>query len=429
MGGAARWWLHGSLEALSKGLAARGGKLILRRGASDKVIPDFIQESGARSISWNRCYEPAAVTRDTVVKTGLKAGGIEAESFNGALLFEPWELRTQSGSFFKVFTPFCRTGLKMPSPRTPIPAPGNLNGHKGSLASDTLESWGLRPTKPDWAGGLREAWTPGEEAALTRLTTFHEETISEYVEDRDTPGEAGTSRLSPYLAFGEISPHQVWHYAARQEPARGVTGFMRQIMWREFCAHLLYHAPKMPRTPLREEFASFPWRRDPSALAAWKHGQTGYPIVDAGMRELWHTGWMHNRVRMVTASFLVKHLLISWRSGEKWFWDTLVDADLANNAANWQWVAGCGTDAAPYFRIFNPVLQGEKFDAGGAYVRRWVPELKNLADAWLHKPWEAPHAELQAAGIVMGETYPLPIVDHKTARTRALFAFAQMRSG
>ena len=428
-GGASRWWLHESLKALQADLTALGTPLILRRGRADKVLAEVVAETKAAGVVWNRVYEPAAVARDKSIKSDLKKADVSAESFNGALLFEPWDLKTQSGTPFKVFTPFCRTALKMPSPREPLPAPKSLRRFESKIASDALASWNLQPSKPDWAKGLREHWTPGETAAAARLDEFRDDAVAAYIKDRDLPGETGTSRLSPYLAFGEISPHQVWHRAARWEPGGGVTGFLRQILWREFSAHLLYHFPQIPDQPLRDDFAEFPWRHDGEGLRLWQRGLTGYPIVDAGMRELWHTGWMHNRVRMVAASFLVKHLLLSWREGEDWFWDTLVDADLANNAANWQWVAGCGTDAAPSFRVFNPVLQGEKFDSDGAYVRRWVPELGALPDLWLHKPWEAPEAELQAAGVVLGKTYPLPVVDHKAARTRALVAFAQMRSG
>ncbi len=428
LGGASRWWLHESLRALGADVAKLGAPLILRRGAAAAVLDAVIRETQASGVYWNRCYDPHAMARDKAVKSKLQKAGVAAESFNGTLLFEPWEMKTKTGTPFKVFTPFCRTALKAPPPRPPLPAPKILRAPKSLPASEPLASWALQPVKPDWATDLRATWTPGETAALTSLDTFRDNAVSDYIANRDVPGITGTSRLSPYLAFGEISAHQVWHRAARWEQGGGVTGFMRQIIWREFSAHLLYNFPHLPDRPLRENFAAFPWRRDTDTLEAWRRGLTGYPIVDAGMRELWHTGWMHNRVRMVAASFLVKHLLLPWRAGEDWFWDTLVDADLANNAANWQWVAGCGTDAAPYFRVFNPVLQGEKFDSDGAYVRCWVPELAALPNSFLHKPWELPEAQLQAAGIVLGKTYPVPIVDHKTARTRALIAFSQMRA-
>ena len=426
-GGASRWWLHHALKSLQADLAKRGLTLVLRRGSPAKVLPAVLRACAAAGVVWNRSYEPAVIGRDTAIKADVQKLGLRAESFNGALLFEPWEMKTQAGQPFKVFTPFCRNALRM-QPRAPLAAPKKLKGFAGPVASDALDSWKLLPTRPDWAQGLRDNWKPGESTAAALLDEFRDNTAEGYLASRDIPGEAGTSRLSPHLAFGEISPHQIWHCARSWEPSAGVTGFMRQIIWREFCTHLLYHFPQLPEEPLRHEFAAFPWRRDPGAIAAWQQGRTGYPIVDAGMRELWSTGWMHNRVRMVAASFLVKHLLLPWRIGEDWFWDTLVDADLASNAANWQWVAGCGTDAAPYFRVFNPVLQGEKFDPDGAYVRRWVPEIAGLPDSLLHKPWEASEAQLQAAGIVAGETYPVPIVDHKTARSRALLAFAELRN-
>jgi len=428
-GGATLWWLDGSLKALSAALAAIGAPLSLRRGPAEKILRDVVRETGATAVYWNRHYAPGTITRDKAIKAGLQKIGVAAESFNGALLFEPWELKTQAGNPFKVFTPFWRTAMNAPAPRKPFPAPKKLVGFAGAITSEKREAWKLLPTKPDWADGMRENWTPGETSARKLLHTFHDENVTGYIKRRDLPGETGTSRLSPHLAFGEISPHQIWHAASRWEPGAGQAGFMRQIIWREFCTHLLYHFPQIPEAPLRREFTAFPWAKDKKALRAWQQGRTGYPIVDAGMRELWHTGWMHNRVRMVVASFLVKHLLLPWRAGEDWFWDTLVDADLANNAANWQWVAGCGTDAAPYFRVFNPVLQGEKFDADGVYVRRWVPEISALDDAWIHKPWDAPDSALKTAGIVLGKTYPAPIVDHKSARDRALAAFKQIRTG
>ncbi len=426
LGGASRWWLHESLKVLSEQLSRLGAPLILRHGASGEILRALAEETGSESIVWNRCYEPATIARDKTIKADMQEAGIAAESFNATLLHEPWDLKTQTGNPFKVFTPFSRAAMQRP-PRAPYPAPQKLTGMTG-LKSDTLASWKLQPTSPDWAGGFREMWTPGETGALACWDEFREN-VSSYKVLRDIPGETGTSRLSPYLAFGDVSPHQLWHLAQQLEPGTGADSFKRQIIWREFCAQLLYHFPNIPEEPLRAEFSAFPWRSDSKALKGWQRGQTGYPIVDAGMRELWHTGWMHNRVRMVVASFLVKHLLLPWRAGEDWFWDTLVDADLANNAANWQWVAGCGADAAPYFRIFNPVLQGEKFDADGVYVRRWVPEIAGLPDSVLHKPWEATDGQLKAAGIVMGETYPLPIVDHKAARARALDAFASLRGG
>ncbi|MBX7199887.1 MAG: DNA photolyase family protein, partial [Rhodospirillaceae bacterium] len=395
-------------------------------GRAAAVLDQVVAETGAGAVYWNRCYEPAAIRRDSAIKKELAARGVVAESFNGALLFEPWELKTQSGGPFKVYTPFSTAAFKQ-TVRAPRAAPRKLTGAP-AVAGDVLVSWSLRPTKPDWAGGLREGWTPGEAAAQKRWAAFFAEAIGGYAKARDIPGVPGTSRLSPHLHFGEISVHQLWAECGRLEPTAGVVTFQRELLWREFTHHLLFHFPSMPEQPLRPAFADFPWRADRKLLVAWQRGRTGYPIVDAGMRELWHTGWMHNRVRMIVASFLVKHLLQPWQAGAAWFWDTLVDADLANNSASWQWVAGCGMDAAPYFRVFNPVLQGAKFDADGAYVRRWVPEIAGLPDDHIHAPWEAPAVVLAAACVKLGGTYPAPVVDHKGARDRALAAFKALRS-
>ena len=422
-GGATQWWLEGSLRALAQDLAKRGAPLVLRKGKAAEVLDAVIAETGATAVHWNRCYEPAAIARDTAIKADLRARGIAVETFAASVLFEPWTLQTKTGGPYRVFTPFYNATRAI-TPRAPLPAPRKLTGVK--ITGDDLVSWRLRPTAPDWAGGLRETWTPGEAAARKQLTHFLDAIAAAYHRTRDVPGVLGTSRLSPYLHFGEISPHQIWAAAGAREPHSGIVSFQREVVWREFSTHLLYHFPHMPTKPLRPAFAHFPWRRDKRALRAWQRGMTGYPIVDAGMRELWHTGWMHNRVRMIVASFLVKHLLLPWQDGEAWFWDTLVDADLANNAASWQWVAGCGMDAAPYFRIFNPMLQGAKFDAEGAYVRRWVPEIGGLSNEYLHAPWEAPALELAAAGVVLGKTYPQPIVDHAAARARALAALKEI---
>jgi deoxyribodipyrimidine photo-lyase len=299
-------------------------------------------------------------------------------------------------------------------------------------AGDSADEWNLLPTAPDWAGGLRQAWRPGEGPGRERLEAFVDDDLRAYGRDRDRPEPGATSRLSPYLHFGEVSPRQVWHAVrhrieADTVSAHGGEAFLRELGWREFCAQVLVDHPHVADEPLQSRFARFPWADDRETLKAWQRGRTGYPIVDAGMCQLWHSGWMHNRVRMVAASFLVKHLLLPWQWGEAWFWDTLVDADIASNAGGWQWVAGCGTDAAPYFRIFNPVLQGEKFDPDGAYVRRWVPELEGLPDRWIHRPWQAPPLELSAAGVRLGATYPAPIVDHALARARALAALETLK--
>jgi len=411
MGGASRWWLHHSLMALDKMLK---GHLVLRRGRADTVLPAIIKETRADAVVWNRCYEPFAVARDTVLRTSLQAEGVAVASFNGALLFEPWEIATGAGKPYRVFTPFWNTLKAKTAPGLPQHAPKNIEFHD-NVKSDTLESWRLLPTRPDWSKDFD--WSPGEDGARSALDEFLD-IISGYRHGRDVPGRTGTSRLSPHLHWGEISPRQVWQVVRAQAHNDGAETFLKELGWREFCHQLLFHNPALPAEPLDKRFASFPWRQDGAASRAWKRGQTGVPIVDAGMRQLWQTGWMHNRVRMIVASFLIKHLLVDWREGERWFWDTLVDADLANNAANWQWVAGCGADAAPFFRIFNPVLQGEKFDPGGAYVRRFVPELAEVADKFIHRPWDIPK---NLGGPPAG--YPAPIVDLALGRDRALAAF------
>jgi deoxyribodipyrimidine photo-lyase len=435
-GGASRWWLHGSLSALDRDLRALGAPgLILRRGPAEAVIADLVAATKATAVVWNRRYEPWAVARDSRIKARLRYGGVEVRSFNAALLCEPTALANQQGKPYQVFTPFWKGLRATVSVPQAIAAPTRLRTPADAPPSDALDSWALRPTRPDWAGGLDAAWTPGEAGAHARLRAFLDEALLAYRERRNLPGESGTSRLSPHLHFGEIGPWQVWRAAIAAAEAQtgdssapGVETFLSEVGWREFSAHLLFHFPTLPEAPLRPEFARFPWRSDRKALAAWKRGATGYPIVDAGMRELWATGWMHNRVRMVVASFLIKHLLLDWREGEAWFWDTLVDADLASNAASWQWVAGSGADAAPYFRIFNPITQGDRFDPDGAYVRRWVPELAALPDGLLHAPWTATALELASAGVRLGRDYPLPIVDHPAARARALEALATIKT-
>jgi deoxyribodipyrimidine photo-lyase len=415
LGGASRWWLHHSLQVLKADLAEIGGTLILRRGCGGEVVAALADEIGAGAVFWNRCYEPYAVARDANLKTRLAARGIAAESFNAALLFEPWVPKTGAGTPFRVFTPFWRALQALPEPARPALAPKAVRGFDHRIDSDRLSDWGLLPTSPDWAAGLRAEWQPGEAGAQARLDAFLDK-MADYATARDRPDVEGTSRLSPHLHFGEISPRQIWHAMRAREPGAGK--FLSEIAWREFAHHLLFHNPGLPDTPLDPRFARFAWRGSDAQFAAWTQGRTGYPIVDAGMRQLWATGWMHNRVRMIAASFLIKHLGIDWRRGEAWFWDTLVDADLANNAASWQWVAGCGADAAPFFRIFNPVLQGEKFDPDGTYVRRWLPELAKLPDKHIHKPWTAP-AALRA----LAKDYPEPIVDLAEGRARALAAF------
>lgn len=423
LGGAARWWLHRSLANLAEDLETIGVPLVLRRGRADQVLRDLAGETGAGAVCWNRRYRPAEVAVDKAVTSDLRAAGCEVVSFQANLLFEPWAVLTGAGQPFRVFTPFWRAARAKGVARAPLPAPVRLGQAAPAPASDNLPDWSLLPANPDWAGGITETWEPGEVAAQARLEEFLDGALPRYARDRDRPGIGGTSRLSPYLRFGEISPFQVWHAAFALDDASGVDKFLSELGWREFSWHLLHQFGDLESRAFSPKLDAFPWRDDEDAFRAWARGRTGYPIVDAGMRQLWRTGWMHNRVRMVAASFLVKHLMIDWRAGEAWFWDTLVDADPASNPASWQWVAGCGADAAPYFRVFNPVLQGEKFDPTGKYVREWVPELSRLPDRWIHRPWEAPQEDLSCAGIRLGDTYPTPIVDHRVARSRALAAF------
>jgi len=427
-GGASRWWLHGSLAALAKHLKSKDGRLILRKGVGDAVVQKVVEETGADAVVWNRCYEPFVIARDKALKKSLTDDGIDVESFNGSLLFEPWDVKTKSGGSYHVFTPFWRAVRELPAPEKPHPVPHQITFYDRPLASDDLAAWNLLPhsPEPDWAGGLREMWVPGEDSARDALRGFTD-LLRYYPDGRDRPDRDYTSRLSPHLHWGEISPRQIW-YAISAHEGHGAEKFLSEIGWREFSYHLLFHNPHLPEKPLREEFSGMHWRRDEKAFQAWTKGKTGIPIVDAGMRQLWQTGWMHNRVRMIVASLLVKHLLIHWRHGEEWFWDTLVDADLASNSENWQWVAGCGADAAPFFRIFNPVLQGEKFDPEGDYVRRYVPELAKMPNSHIHKPWQASDTVLKKADVRLGENYPKPIVDLDEGRKRALAAFKELRS-
>jgi deoxyribodipyrimidine photo-lyase len=435
-GGASRWWLAESLAALEKELRRKAVPLILRRGPAARVLGEVVAETRAKSVHWNRNYEPYAIRRDKAIKAELAKRGIEATSHNAALLFEPWTVKTQAGEPFKVFTPFWRALQGLPEPPRPLPAPRKLEKAYRQPRSDRLADWALKPVKPDWAAGFGNFWQPGEAGARQRLEEFLAGHLALYHEMRDRPDLSATARLSPHLHWGEIGPRQIWHAVKAQAiasgdlvPPRAAESFLRELAWREFSHYLLFHWPRLPSEPWKPEFGRFLWRNDKAGFAAWQRGRTGYPIVDAGLRELWATGWMHNRVRMITASFLVKHLLIAWQEGEAWFWDTLVDADLAQNAASWQWVAGSGADASPFFRIFNPVLQGEKFDPQGAYVRRWLPELAQVPIEFLHKPWTAPPTLLAAAGVVLGRDYPEPVVDHALARERALAAFETLRQG
>lgn len=428
LGGAARWWLHGSLAVLNGELSRRGGGLCLRKGKTPEVLATLLAEAEVGAIYATRGNEPWERDLDDDVAKLCKARGVGFQTFGGRLMFEP-EAMLSAGKPYRVFTPFWRACLRAPPPSAPLPIPPAMQF--AAARSETLGDWNLRPAQPDWAQGLRATWIPGEAAALARLKTFVAEGLASYADMRDRLDLNATSRLSPHLSFGELSPNQVWHAAsaagARGKAERASEAFLRELLWREFAAHQLFHFPRLAAEPLKAQFERFPWRDDPAGLAAWKQGQTGYPIVDAAMRELWQTGFMPNRARMIVASFLTKHLLLPWQTGAEWFLDTLVDADLASNAANWQWVAGSGIDAAPYFRIFNPVLQAQKFDPDGEYVRRFLPELADLPAPHMHAPWQAPAAILAAAGVNLGATYPAPIVEHGVARARALGAFATVR--
>ena len=426
-GGASRWWLHHSLARLHAALKG----LVLLRGDPSVVLPELAQRVSAQAVVWNRRYEPRSRADEQALGQALSRIGIAHESFRGNLLWEPGQIRTQDGEAFKVFTPFWRAALKVPVAEC-LAAP-KLRLHELRGLGESLGSWGLLPRSPDWAVHFGRHWHPGERGAWKRLQEFLAEKLLGYEELRNRPDLPGASRLSPHLHFGEISPRQIWAQLRavmeRDPDFRNDGGkFLAEIGWREFSYQLLVQFPQLPRNNWRPEFDRYPWVVNTAQLRAWQRGRTGYPLVDAGMRELWHTGYMHNRVRMVAASFLVKHLRIHWRKGQAWFWDTLVDADLANNAASWQWVAGSGADAAPYFRIFNPVEQGRRFDPDGTYVRRWCPELSTLPDAYLHAPFSAPPRVLRAAGVALGRTYPEPIVEHRAARAAALDGYQSMRN-
>ena len=427
-GGASRWWLHHSLVRLDAALKAHGAGLVIRSGKPEALLPGLVRAAGAEGVYFSRRYEPQARAQESALEHAL-AGHCELQGFDDAVIRHPERVMTGSGTPYKVFTPFWKAAAGLGEPDRPAPVPAAFETTTAGLEPGGVDDLRLLPTAPDWAGGLRETWTPGEDGAFLRLEAACE-IAADYHQNRDRPDLEGTSRLSPHLHFGELSPRQVWHDIRSATSAGGQEGadaLLRQLYWRDFSRYLLYHFPRLPDEPLRREFRKFPWTHDPEGLRAWQRGRTGYPIVDAGMRQLWATGWMHNRVRMIVASFLVKDLLVPWQAGADWFLDTLVDADLANNSASWQWVAGCGTDAAPYFRIFNPVLQGKKFDPMGDYVRRWVPELQRLPARHIHEPWKAGLDEQKAANVIIGEDYPAPIVNHGDARDLALEAYRAIR--
>ncbi len=434
-GGAAKWRLARSLARFERGLAERGGRLDVVEGEADRVISDLAAAADARRVVWNRRYEGASVALDAGVKASLKARGVEAVSHNGRLMREPAELAKADGTPSGAFSAFWRRHRGLGPLPAPLPAPARLETAPwptGAPARTTIAALRLTPTAPDWSGELALGETPGEDGAMAALRRFVNDALPAYAYERDYLAADATSRLSAHLRFGELSARKaaraVEAAAAADGPlARGAEKFLSELGWREFSYALLTAHPDLATRPLKGDFERFPFRDDKTAFRAWARGETGYPVVDAGMRQLWRTGYMHNRVRLIAASFLVKHLLIDWRRGEEWFWDTLCDADPANNPASWQWVTGAGADAAPYFRIFNPVLQGEKFDPDGTYVRRWVPELARLEARYIHAPWRAPAEALAGAGVVLAKTYPKPIVDHDAARARALAAFAEAR--
>lgn len=412
-GAASRWWLHHALQDLSRELESKNSRLILRRGNDpEALLTQLIKETGATQIYWNRRYEPAGIAIDTRLKKHLPA-----KSFRGDMLWEPNRVQTQSGDPYKVFTPYYKALQKLGEPDAPLARPHEWRQPGTFPASESIDDWGLRPEIP-WDKAFPEHWDPSAGGARKQLQLFLDEAVDAYKAERDYPGKPGTSRLSPFLHFGQISSRRIWHETGA-DSGKGREAYTRQLVWRDFAKQLLYHFPHTADQPLQEKYADFPWHQNPEALRKWQRGQTGYPIIDAGMRELWTTGWMHNRVRMIVASFLVKDLLISWQQGAEWFWDTLVDADLANNTLGWQWAGGCGADAAPYFRVFNPVLQSKKFDSSGRYLRRWLPEIRELSDEEIHAPWESANPP---------RTYPAPMVDHHAARDRALEALASIKS-
>ncbi len=435
-GGAANWWLHHSLKAFSASLAKHKASLVIRYGDSLETLLKLCEETGATSVYWNRLYEPALIARDKVVKKSLSESGIEPHSFNGALLREPWTVSKDDGTMYRVYTPFSRKYFQLPEPELPLEAPAKISsGHKG-IDSEPLEELGLLPSIP-WDKQFDGLWQPGESGAAIQLDLFLEHGVFAYGVERDWPATDGVSKLSPHLHFGEISPRQIWHAVRFHGDHATENGFpdatdktlpyLKQLIWRDFAHHILYHVPETSDHPFNPKFKNFEWDRNDAVLHAWQRGQTGIPLVDAGMRQLWQTGWMHNRIRMLVASVLTKNGLVHWHEGATWFWDTLIDASLANNSMGWQWTAGCGVDAAPYYRIFSPARQGERFDKDGAYVRRWVPELAGVPSKHIHQPWLASEEVLSKAGVILGQNYPKPVVDLSATRKVALERYKRLR--
>lgn len=429
-GAASRWWLHHSLLSLDGQLRALGSRLVIRQGTTHAVLQAMVQQANVEAVYWSRQYAPAQRDRDSCIKEALRAKGVRVESFNGSLLFEPWAIH-RDGKPYRVFTPFWRACQKRGIDHSVMLAPTALPCVPESILDEPLSALGLLPEHP-WGDGFGSKWSPGEQGAWARLQRFLDDGLASYTADRDQLGADGTSRLSPHLHFGEISPRQIVRTVMQRLDGHihaDAAHFFSELGWREFAHHLLFHFPHTVDHPMDPRWNVFPWPAvDQRLWQAWIKGQTGIPLVDAGMRELWHTGWMHNRARMNAASLLVKNMLIPWQRGERWFWDTLLDADLANNVQGWQWVTGCGADAAPYFRIFNPVLQGERFDPSGEYVRRWIPELAEVPDCWIYRPWEAPPEVLCDAKVTLGLNYPHPVVDLGATRKRALASFAEIKS-
>ena len=428
IGSAGKWWLHQSLESLDE---AHDGNLKLFSGKANEILKHLTESINIDGVYWNRCYEPWRMDRDRKIKLELQEMGIDAKSFNASLLFEPPKIKKSDGTPYKVFTPFYRKGClgEESLPRKPEKSTEIIYSDEDLTLDCKLDDLRLLP-KIKWYSTFEDEWAPGEKGASDRLDKFIENGICNYKVGRNRPDQEFVSRLSPHIHFGEISPHQIWHQINKinktETNGKSIDHFLSELGWREFSHNLLFYWKELPEKNLQEKFDRFTWSSDEIKLEAWQKGETGYPIVDAGMRELWKTGYMHNRTRMITASFLVKNLMIHWHHGERWFWDTLLDADLANNSASWQWVAGCGADAAPYFRIFNPIIQGEKFDPNGEYVKKYVPELRKIPNKFIHKPWEAPPETLSGSGVKVGENYPHPIVDLKQSRDHALSEFKKL---
>ena len=428
-GAASKWWLHHSLIKLNKSLK---NKLCFFVGNPIDILDEIHKQFEISNIFWSRCYEPWRIKRDKKIKKYFSDQNVNVNTFNGSLLWEPWNIAKKDGTPYKVFTPYYRKGcLNSDKPRMPLPVPNLSNLISIDNHDLKIEDLELMP-KHNWYSKMISLWSPGEEGAHSKIEEFISNGLNNYKEGRNFPSNQNVSQLSPHLHFGEVSPNQVWYRARTKEGKLGIKKdldhFLSELGWREFSFNLLYHFPFLPKENLQKKFDNFPWDNDKDKLKKWQKGLTGYPIVDAGMQELWQTGYMHNRLRMVVGSFLVKNLLLHWHHGERWFWDCLIDADLASNSAGWQWIAGSGADAAPYFRIFNPITQGQKFDPDGKYTRKYLPVLNDMPDKFLFNPWEAPEDVLRSAGVKLGENYPLPIVEIGSSRQKALEAFATTKT-